>query len=224
VIQLTRKGTVFSGSNTDLRALRAQFERDDYIIIPKLIEPDLMDIVLRRIEAAPFQREEYNGIVSQSIMNDPATFHIFSFLMNAPAFHRFVERVTACRRIAGFRGRVYRMSAARNDQITWHTDVFDHRLIAISLNLTPQHFQGGVLQIKHRGSDEILHEVRNTGLGDALLLRVARRLKHRVLPVEGDVPRTAMSGWFRWEKQDFHTSLRDASKFPAALSAAGREP
>jgi hypothetical protein len=224
MIQLTRKGVVFSGSNADLRDLRARFARDHYIILPRLIEPDLLETILRRIESAPFEREEFNGIVSQSLMKDPNTFDILLFLLNSPAIHRLVERITGCRRIADFRGRVYRMLAAKNDRITWHTDLSDHRLIAFSLNLTPQYFRGGVLQIKYRGSDEILHEVRNTGLGDALLLRVARRLHHRVLPVEGHVPRTAMSGWFRWEKQDFHNAIRTASSSAIISPARDADP
>jgi hypothetical protein len=52
------------------------------------------------------------------------------------------------------------------------------------------------LQIRYRGSDEILHEVRNKGPRDALLMGVANKLSHRVLPVEGDVPRTAWQGGF----------------------------
>jgi hypothetical protein len=73
------------------------------------------------------------------------------------------------------------------------------------------------LQIRNRDSEELLHEIRNTGLGDAVLFRVKRKLLHRVLPVEGDMPRTAMAGWFRWEKEDFHSELRRASK---SISAA----
>ena len=192
--------------------MRAQFQRDHYIILPKLIEPQLLQTILRRVESAPFQRKEYNGIIAQSVMDDAATDDLLMFLANMPRFHRLIERITGCRRIANFRGRVYQLQPSTDDRIVWHSDVCDHRLITLSLNLTTQVYRGGTLQIKYRDSDELLQEVRNTGLGDALLMRVANKLRHRVLPVEGDVPRTALAGWFRWDKKNYHASLRKASE------------
>jgi hypothetical protein len=213
LIQLTRQGEVLSGSAADLRKLRAQFQRDHYIILPKLIEPQLLQTILRRVESAPFQRKEYNGITTQSVMDDAATHDLLMFLANMPGFHRLIERITGCsRRIANFRGRVYQLLPSTDDRIVWHSDICDHRLVTLSLNLTTQVYRGGTLQIKYRDSDELLHEVHNTGLGDGLLMRVANKLRHRVLPVEGDVPRTALAGWFRWDEENYHASLRKASE------------
>lgn len=172
----------------------------------------MLQTILRRVESAPFQRKEYNGIIAQSVMDDAATDDLLMFLANMPRFHRLIERITGCRRIANFRGRVYQLQPSTDDRIVWHSDVCDHRLITLSLNLTTQVYRGGTLQIKYRDSDELLQEVRNTGLGDALLMRVANKLRHRVLPVEGDVPRTALAGWFRWDKKNYHASLRKASE------------
>ena len=67
-------------------------------------------------------------------------------------------------------------------------------MVTFSLNLTAQECRGGTLQIRYSGSDEILYEVRNTGPRDALLMRVANKLFHRDLPVEVDVPGTALAG------------------------------
>ena len=219
--QLTRKGVVFSGSAADLRALRAQFQRDHYIILPKLIEPDLLATILKRIESAPSVQKEDDGVIAESIIDDPHTYNHFLFLLNTPEFQRLVQRITGCHRIADFQGRIYRLNSTTGDRIVWHTDVCDHRMVTFSLNLTAQEYRGGALQIRYRGSDEILHEVRNTGPRDALLMRVANKLFHRVLPVEGDVPRTGLAGWFRCEKENvnFHTDLRKASRASPAKEA-----
>jgi 2OG-Fe(II) oxygenase superfamily len=225
MIQLTRQGVVFMGSPADLRGLRAQFQRDHYIILPKLIEPDLLGTILKRVESAPFTKQEYNGIVAQSVIDDQVTYSLLLFLANIPEFHRLVQRITGCRRISDFQGRVYRLNPSTDDRIVWHTDVCDHRMVTLSLNLTTPEYRGGTLQIRYRGSTEILHEVRNTGLGDALLMRVAKKLTHRVLPVEGDVARTALAGWFRWgkdKKDDFHAAVRSvAQDSPVAHETAG---
>jgi hypothetical protein len=104
------------------------------------------------------------------------------------------------------------------ERILWHTDVYDHGVVTSSLNLTAQEYRGGTLQIRYRGSEEILYEVRNTGPGDALHMRVVNKLFYRVLPVEGDVPRTAMAGWFRWEmgNENFDDALRKAPRVSSA--------
>lgn len=225
LIQLSRSGVVFSGSVAELRALRAQFQRDHFIILPKLIEPGLLATILQRIESAPAVPVENDGIIRQTVIDDPLTYHLLEFLVNIPAFQRLVQHITGCRRIADFQGRIYRLHPATGERIVWHTDVYDHRMITFSLNLTPQKYCGGTLQIRRRESGKILHEVRNTGLGDALLMRVAKNLSHRVLPVEGHVPRTALAGWFRWEKGNvnFHENLREASRVSTARGSRGGE-
>lgn len=225
MIQLTRNGLVFSGSAGDLRKLRAEFRRKHYVILPKLIERDLLAVVLKRLEAAATVPMEHDGIIKQTVIDDPLAFNLLVFLLSIPEFQRLVQRITGCRRIADFQGRIYRLNPATDERIVWHTDVDDHRMVTFSLNLTPQEYRGGTLQIRRRDSRKILHEVRNTGLGDALLMRVARKLSHRVLPVEGNIPRTAMAGWFRWEKENvgFHQSLRDASNVSTTASAANEK-
>jgi len=214
LIQLTRKGVVLTGSPADLRALRVQFQRDHYLILPKLIAPDLLATVLKRIESAPSVHRGYNGVTAQSLIDDPLTYNLLAFLLCAPEFLRLVQRITGCRRISNFKGRIYTLNPTTDDRIVWHSDVLDHRVVTLSLNLTSQEYRGGTLQIRRRGSEEILHEVRNIGLGDALLMRVGNNLQHRVLPVEGNVPRTALAGWFRWEKgnENFHNTLRKAAQ------------
>ena len=222
MIQLTRKGVVFSGCLTDLRALRAQYQRDHYVILPKLIEPSLFAEIVRRVESAPCVPREDDGIVLQSIIEDPLTYHLLQFLISGPEFQRLVQRITGCRRIADFEGRIYRLNPSTGERLVWHTDVCDHRMVTFSLNLSAREYSGGTLQIRRRDSQEILQEVRNTGPGDALLMRVAKKLCHRVLPVEGDVPRTALAGWFRWEKgaASFHDGLRRASQ----VASSGADP
>jgi hypothetical protein len=66
----------------------------------------------------------------------------------------------------------------------------------MSVNLSPQVYEGGALQLKLRHSDEILQEVRNTGLGDAILFRISKDLVHRVQGVTGEHPKIAFAGWF----------------------------
>jgi hypothetical protein len=103
--------------------------------------------------------------------------------------------------------------------------VTDYRMVTVSQNLTAQEYRGGTLQFRNRGSGEILHEVRKTGPRYALIMRVANKLFHRVLPIEGDVPRTALAGWFRCEKETENMASKCASLLELPpLNVFGRLP
>jgi len=53
-----------------------------------------------------------------------------------------------------------------------------------------------LLQIREARSKRILHEIANTGPGDAVLFRVDPGLEHRITPVTGSISKTALAGWF----------------------------
>jgi len=213
VIQLARRGVVFSGTQRDLKALREKYERDHFLILPRLYEPTLFEEIVRRVDAAPFLPNDHDGIGLESCMNDRNTEAMMEFFPNNPAFLRLLERITGQPRIGQFRGRVYRMTSSDGHYDQWHDDWCDDRVVTMSVNLSRKAFRGGALQLRYRSSDEILREVRNTGFGDALLFPISGKLLHRVQPVEGQVPKTAFAGWFV-DTEDFLTNLRARSSSP----------
>jgi len=209
VIQLTRSGVLINGSEEDFERLRVQYARQHYLVLPNLVEPELLDAVTRRVEAAPFRPFDHDGIALEQRMFDEGTLSIMNFLVNMPAFLRRMEVLLGIRRIGWFGGRVYRMTAVDGHYDSWHRDVGDRRLATLSLNLTRQAYCGGGLQMRYANSDSVLHEIHNTGFGDALIFRISRKLAHRVMPIEGGVPKVAYAGWFRWGR-GYHESLRNS--------------
>jgi hypothetical protein len=208
VIQLTRSGVVIDGSEEDFERLRLQYACQHYLILPNLVERELLDVVTCRVEAAPFRPFDHHGIALEQRMFDEDTLSILNFLVNMPEFLRTMEILLGIRRIGWFGGRVYRMTAVDGHYDSWHRDVGDRRLATLSLNLTRQTYGGGGLQMRCSDSDSILHEVHNIGFGDALVFRVSRKLAHRIMPIEGNVPKIAYAGWFRWGP-GYHESLRN---------------
>ena len=93
-------------------------------------------------------------------------------------------------------GALYRMHASDEHYDSWHHDCAHSRMIAVSINLSSDVYSGGVLQIRERESGAIVHEVANTGVGDAIVFRVSPDLEHRVTAVKGAVAKTAYAGWF----------------------------
>jgi 2-oxoglutarate-Fe(II)-dependent oxygenase superfamily protein len=118
------------------------------------------------------------------------------FLCNDVALFELVRAITGCDRIGAFVGRVYRMLPGAEHEGTWHDDLLEGRMVAMSVNLGDAPYSGGVLEIRGRQSKRVLHRVANTGFGDAVIFRIGRELQHRVTAVKGTVPKTAYAGWF----------------------------
>jgi hypothetical protein len=207
VIQLTRKGVLFRGTERDLESQREKYDQENYVILPRLYEPSLLDQIMQRVEAAPFYPRDHAGIGAEFCMDDEITAALLMFLPNDPAFLRLVERITGQHGIGEFIGRVYRLTASDGHYDNWHDDNIGRRVVTMSVNLSRRVFSGGALQMKYHGSPEILQEVRNTGFGDALLFRISEKLTHRVQSVTGDIPKTAFAGWFL-QGDDFMANLR----------------
>jgi hypothetical protein len=207
VIQLTRKGVSFTGTQEDLKALSEKYGINNYVILPQLFEPALFEEILQRVDAAPFLPKEHGGLSLEFCMNDAITNAMLEFFPNNPNFLRIIEQITGQPRIGRFTGRVYRMTSSDGHFDHWHDDCAHNRVVTMSVNLSRRKYSGGALQIRRHGSTEILQEIQNTGFGDALLFRVAEHLTHRVLAITGDTPKTAFAGWFL-EEEDLLPNLR----------------
>ena len=102
--------------------------------------------------------------------------------------------------IRSFIGRIYRRLPHPEYFHHWHDDMTEGgRLFAISINLSARAYAGGTLRLRSSETHEVLCEVHNTGAGDAVLIRIDQSLQHCIGPVEGDVAKTAMAGWFKPE-------------------------
>ena len=66
----------------------------------------------------------------------------------------------------------------------------------LSISLSPRRFEGGNLEIRELEAESLLADISNKGFGDAILIRIAQGLEHRVADVQGQVPRTVHVGWF----------------------------
>jgi hypothetical protein len=195
--RLTRLGFACDAAPLELRSAREHFEQQDYLRLPGFIEPRLLRVIQRFLRGSGFQAREYAEIGHDlTLLNDPLL-RVLHFLMNDPQLFRLIRRITGCRPIGCFTGRIYRMVARPGVELTWHDDALDDlKLVAISANLSDRRYRGGTLQIREK-SRHACEVVPNLGFGDAIIFRVAEHLEHRVTPVEGKIPKTALTGWFR---------------------------
>jgi len=198
-IRITRTGARSTLSEDDIRSLRIGFDASHCIRLPGLLVPDLLAVLLERIERARFEERIHEGIGSnrELWMTDATLAGIFHVLSNARLLYELVEAVSGCGPVGSFSGRLYRVVPGCGHHDAWHDDMVDGRLVAMSLNLSPEPFQGGVLQIRERATRRIIHQVANTGSGDAIVFRLSHGLQHRITEIQGRAPKTAFAGWFR---------------------------
>jgi 2OG-Fe(II) oxygenase superfamily len=212
MIRITRSGTRVSARRGALARLRRRFERDHYVRLRHVLDADLVDVVLRGVDESEFHDRVHPGIGSNKelCLEKSRVVALLHLLVNGDELFAAVREITGCRPIGSFGGRVYRTVPGSDHHDAWHTDaVGGHRLVAMSINLSPAGYRGGALQIRERASARVLCEIRNTGLGDAILFRIRGDLEHRITDVDGKAPKTAFAGWFQ-SKPAFTSLLKRA--------------
>jgi 2-oxoglutarate-Fe(II)-dependent oxygenase superfamily protein len=184
-----------TGSEDERRSLRRGFERKHCVLLRSFLSGPLLAQIQAEVDEGEFYVLE-TGISTELCMRATGVSALLDLLTNDPELFELVQAITGCDRIGAFIGRVYRLLPEPAYEGDWHDDVHEGRMIAMSINLTPRPYRGGVLEIREHDSRGTLHQAKHGGPGDALLFRVDDRLQHRVSSVEGTTPRTAYAGWF----------------------------
>src|SRR5262245_15008390 len=195
-IQLTRSGCEFDGGDPAIATWRDEYSRSNWVKWPGFIEPKLLAILHARIGAASFFDKTNRDIGDERRMSQEPVGAALEFLTNDSVLFDVVRAITGCDPVGCFHGRVYRLLPETGQMTAWHTDLTQGRMVTLSINLSTEPYDGGILQFREPGSEKIMSQVANTGLGDAVLFRIAKGLEHRVTSLRGTVSRTAYAGWF----------------------------
>jgi hypothetical protein len=199
-----------------LITLRAQFAARAHVKLPAFLDPELRDQIMQRLAATDFYDRVHEGIGTEVCAASGAVSSALEFLMNDSALHRVVRDITDCGEIGCFEGRIYRLSPQQGHYDSWHSDVGEGRLVGLSINMSHEQYEGGVLEFRRENGDEVMAAVENRITGDAVLFRIDPALRHRVGALTGTASRTAYAGWFR-SYPDFKTLMH------ARLSGASQD-
>lgn len=211
VVKLTRSGPVVSGSEDLLAELRAHFEERHYLALPGFLDPPLLDMLRARLSATEYVRID-RDVGSELRPLDMTPYFAVELLLNSRAMLSLVPRLTGCPPVACFTGRIYRRAPGESHVSRWHTDINeDGRMVTLSINLSERVYGGGTTLIREAASKRVVCELPNTGFGDAILFPIDPRFEHRVLDVEGDVPKTALAGWFNSKPDPRYLFTRGAA-------------
>ena len=197
--------------NGSFEELREDFRRQHFVRLPGLLEPGLLDAVVRSIEQGEFVKRTHGGIGTEACLSQGVATSALQLIFNDPQLLAAVAAIAECGPLGCFDGRVYRMIPGAGHYDSWHSDVGEDRLVGLSVNLSPAGYEGGALEMRYtngtkqeyvgagfsRPKEPATWTVENGSFGSAILFRISPALRHRVSPVTGTTPRTAYAGWFR---------------------------
>ena len=198
IVRLARDGVSIETRPDAMRGLREQFAEEHVLRLPGFFGGDLLSTVTRRLRHARFKDRIATRVFPPAVdlkLDDPDLVGLLHFVLNDPAVIQFVADVSAAQPF-GFVGSVYRILPGMGHRDSWHSDVDGNRLVGLTLNLSEEIFEGGELELRARDRRQPLWRLANTGPGDALLVAIAPDLEHRIRPMAGSAPKTALAGWF----------------------------
>lgn len=197
MLQLDRRGLALDLDSAERAALRAHFDEHLWARLPGILQPSLLSEVQRRLGRAHFVEHAHEGVHPPSVdLVLPAgdVQGLLEMAVNDPTLYAAIEDITGCDRIGHFTGFVYRMVPARGRH-NWHNDLILGRMIAMSVNIGPGTYRGGILELRRRATGDVIAAVENTGSGDGVIFALDPSLEHRVGPVIEGI-KTAFVGWF----------------------------
>jgi len=193
----------------DLDELKRRFAEQPYLELPRFVAHDLLSLVHRALECGDFADRVHPGIGTELCLTWGAAAQACQLLFNDLALLNAVTYIAGCAPLRCFDGRVYRLDPESAHYDSWHSDAAHDRVVGLSVNLSPEPYEGGVLEIRRAVAAEAEHAVASAGFGNAILFRISPDFRHRVTEVRGTRPRTAYAGWFR-TFPDFAGTFLDA--------------
>jgi len=192
--------------------LSREFEQFHTIKVENFVHGDLLRKITASIATAKFSPRTDKGIAHELCMEESLPLHALWVSLNDTALFEFIHRVTGAEPIRCFRGRMYKLLPGGEYFDSWHDDAADgHRMVGMSINFSPEPYEGGVFEIKQLDPERYIRAMPNLGLGDAIFFRIGPQLKHRVSAMAGNRAKTAFAGWFQ-DSPNFIDLLRELSQ------------
>jgi hypothetical protein len=217
MIQITQR-SVITIAAAQIARLRREFDEKHCVILPQLFSSGLIGTILQKIESAQFYRNRHRDRRGRefawdlTVRENEMALHVIHFLLNNQEVFSSIQKITTDQEIGSYAGRIYRTLPHQGHRLDWHDDAeHSERMLGISVNLSSEHYAGGLFQLREKQSERVLCEVGSGNLGDAHVFRISPQLQHRVTQVEGEQARTSAAGWFLSEP-DHLTALKNLSR------------
>jgi len=179
---------------------QSEYAETNLVLLPDLLKTNALQTLLKKINDTTFETkfEGENDDKFGKVLYVPPSKSILSvmtFMLNDEYLFRSLEKITGCKPIDNFVGRIHR-SENTDHGINWHGDNSDNRLLAITLSLGTEYYTGANFEIRKKGTTDIMRQISYIKAGDAIVFKIAPELEHRLSLLESG-RRTVCVGWFR---------------------------
>jgi hypothetical protein len=187
--------------STDLHADPAAY-RDKFLETPvlyfrQIFAPRLLQSLVERAASASFIDDDVYRVGQRAIEANQRVGKSISLLLARQALLDWLEDATDIRPLRATAGRLVQTRANSRDELVWHDDM-GHlaRKLAVVINLSDTPFEGGVFELRAKGSETLLFSHKHVEPGAMLVFAVRPELEHRVTPLTAGGPRRVYAGWF----------------------------
>lgn len=195
ISRLDRDGFAARAQIGRLVELQREFDSRHIVVLRGLLTDGLLTRVLSEIKHADWLLHR-SELKTELVMVENRVSALLHFLMHDPQMFEVVQALTGCGPIGRFRGRTYRMLPDAGHTDKWHNDLLPGRVAAVSINLSPEPFDDGAVEMRNAVTGEQIAVSPLLRCGDAVLLRIRQGLAHRVRSVQGTNAKTAFAGFF----------------------------
>lgn len=189
------------GTSTTLlsapRVFDAGFAADQALVCHAALDDALLALVQRLVMQAEFMPEPVENIGHREMETPGLGASALTLALRRPPFLRWIEALTQCGPIRTVKGRIAQTRAGTPQALGWHDDLNDgRRRLAITIDLSPARYEGGLFELCHKSTREVIFRHQHSRPGTALIFRIAPHLVHRLQVVTAGGPRRVYTGWF----------------------------
>src|SRR6266851_493981 len=125
-----------------------EFERASCVVLPNFLDSALLAVVQEQVACGLFSAVDHEGFGRDFPMRDNHTSQVLNFLFNDPRFLSAIRTLTGCRAIRSFGGSVRRAIAGAGNSLSWHSDAFRGRWVAIPADTVWRRIGDGMVVVK----------------------------------------------------------------------------
>lgn len=196
-IQVSPLETVVDHDPGVVETWRLAFARTRAVCFPDILDPVLAGQLRQLSAEARFIQQDVDRIGAREVERHDRVGAALWLSLSRPSLLSWLSHVAGCGELRRATGVLTRMSGGAGHALGWHDDLAEvDRRLAVVVNLSTEPYQGGVFELREKGTETVLCRHVHAGFGSALIFQVARDLEHRVSPVTTGGPRLVFAGWF----------------------------
>lgn len=172
------------------------------LLLEDVFAAPLFQSLMAQAAAAQFVHNDVKHVGTREIEQPQRVGKLISLLLARPEMLRWLERVTQVRPLRAVSGQLAQTRANGSDELVWHDDLSDlTRKLAVVINLSSEDFEGGLFELRRKGSKEVLVSQKYHKPGAMMIFAVEAGLEHHVTPLLGGGPRRVYAGWYLSEPE-----------------------